>query len=77
MRSNRKILIELKESLRNYPQIVHELLDADVGTLVAGIKKLSNVILVKDTLKQNKKKAGSNISRVKLAELINKPPEDF
>ncbi len=73
----RKILIELKESLRNYPQIVHELLDADVGTLVAGIKKLSNVILVKDTLKQNKKKAGSNISRVKLAELINKPPEDF
>ena len=72
----RKILISLKESLRNYPQIVHELLDEDVGVLVAGIKRISNVVLVKDETKQTKKKAGT-ISRSKLAELINKPPEDF
>jgi hypothetical protein len=73
----RKILIELKASLNNYPQIVHELLETDVGVLVGGIKRISDVVLVKDTTKQNKKKAGGNISRAKLAELINAPPEDF
>lgn len=73
----RSILISLKESLKNYPQIVHELKDEDVGTLVAGIKRISDVILVKDTAKQTKKKAKSNISRRELAELINKPPDDF
>lgn len=73
----RKVLIELKESLRNYPQIVHELLPEDIGVLVGGIKRTTNVVLVKETAKSNKKKASGNISRSKLAELINKPPEDF
>jgi hypothetical protein len=72
----KKALIDLKEALHNYPQIVHELLDEDVGTLVAGIKRISDVVLVKDQAKQTKKKAGT-ISRAALAELINKPPEDF
>jgi hypothetical protein len=75
--SIRKILISLKESLRNYPAIVHELKDADVGVLVGGIKRVSDVVLVKDTAKQTKKKAKSNISRRELAELINAPPDDF
>lgn len=73
----KRILIQLKESLRNYPQIVHELLDEDVGVLVAGIKRISDVILVKDTAKQTKKKAKSNISRRELADLINNTPDDF
>lgn len=73
----KRILIQLKESLRNYPQIVHELLDEDVGVLVGGIKRISDVILVKDTAKQTKKKAKSNISRRELADLINNQPDDF
>lgn len=73
----RSLLISLKESLKNFPQIVHELKDEDVGTLVAGIKRISDVILVKDVAKQTKKKAKSNISRRELAEMINKPPDDF
>jgi len=73
----RRILIQLKESLRNYPNIVHELLDEDVGVLVGGIKRISDVVLVADKAKQTKKKGSSNISRAKLAELINAPPDDF
>lgn len=72
----RRILIELKETLRNYPQIVHELLAEDIGVLTAGIKRISNVVLVKDNAKQTKKRAGT-ISRAELAKMINKPPEDF
>ncbi len=73
----RSLLISLKESLKNFPQIVHELKDEDVGILVAGIKRISDVILVGDKAKQVKKKAKSNISRRELANLINKPPDDF
>ena len=73
----KRILIQLKESLRNYPQIVHELLDEDVGVLVAGIKRISDVILVKDNIKQTKKKAKATISRRELAELIKDTPDDF
>lgn len=73
----RTLLISLKESLKNFPQIIHELKDEDVGILVAGIKRISDVILVKDQTKQTRKKAKSNISRRELADLINKPPDDF
>lgn len=73
----RRILIELKESLRNYPQIVHELLDEDVGTLVAGIKRISDVVLVKDAARQTKKRGTSTMTRRQLADAINAPPEDF
>ena len=72
----KKVLIDLKETLHNYPQIVHELLEEDIGILVAGIKRTTDVVLVKDQTKQTKKKAGT-ISRSALADLINKPPEDF
>ena len=73
----RSLLISLKESLKNFPQIIHELKDEDVGVLVAGIKRISDVVLVRDQNKQTKKKAKSNISRRELANLINKPPDDF
>lgn len=72
----KRILIELKECLRKYPQIVHELLAEDIGVLVGGIKRTSDVVLVKDEVRQKKKRAGT-ISRRELAEMINKPPEDF
>lgn len=73
----RKILIELKEALRNYPQIVHELLEEDIGVLVGGIKRTSDVVLVKDEVKQTKKRGKATMTRRELADAINSPPEDF
>lgn len=73
----KSILIRLKDSLHAYPQIVHELLPEDIGQMTRAIKHLSDIVLVKDKTKQRKKVATNQISRRELAELINKPPEDF
>lgn len=73
----KKMLIELKDALRNYPQIVHELLEEDIGVLVGGIKRTSDVVLVKDEAKQTKKRGKSTMTRRELADAINAPPEDF
>lgn len=73
----RGALLLLKASMHAHPEIVREILPEDIGQMTRAIKSISNVVLVKDTVKQNKKAASGNISRTKLAELINKPPEDF
>ena len=73
----KSILLRLKDSLLNYPQIVHELLPEDIGQMTRGIKHLGDIVLVKDKVKQNRKTASKQISRRELADLINKPPEDF
>ncbi len=75
--SIKDILLRLKAALHEYPSIVHELLETDIGLMTRGIKTISDVALIKETTKQTKKKATGQISRSKLVELIHKPPEDF
>lgn len=75
--SIKDILLRLKAALHQYPTIVHELLEEEIGLMTRGIKSISDVALIKNEAKSNKKKATGQISRSKLAELINKPPEDF
>lgn len=73
----RGALLALKTSMHAHPEIVREIMPEDIGQMTRAIKSISNVVLVKDTTKQTKKAAKSNISRRELADLINKPPEDF
>lgn len=70
-------LLKLKASLHQYPQIVHELLPEDIGQMTRAIKHTSEVVLIKDKAKQNKKVARKQMTRAELAEAINNPPEDF
>ncbi len=71
------ILLRLKESLHQYPQIVHELLPEDIGQMTRAIKHISDIVLIKDKTKQNKKVARKQMTREQLVDAIHNPPEDF
>jgi len=73
----KSILLRLKESLHQYPQMVHELLPEDIGQMTRAIKHISDIVLIKDKTKQNKKTARKQMSRQELVDAIHNPPEDF
>lgn len=73
----KSILLRLKESLHQYPQIVHELLPEDIGQMTRAIKHISDIVLIKDKTKQNKKVARKQMTREQLVDAIHNPPEDF
>ncbi len=73
----KSILLRLKESLHQYPQIVHELLPEDIGQMTRAIKHISDIVLIKDKTKQNKKVARKQMTREDLVAAIHNPPEDF